>query len=115
MFFLFVTADTDLVRAQTICGGDTHVSPLDRTKRMKTNGAQQAGAASRYPALARDSGYLPWYVNSTKLTRPDQCAAPRGKGTRPRALTAEALPPPYGIAYDARPPTVDLISSSSSL
>ena len=40
---------------------------------------------------------------------------PRGKGTRPRALTAEALPPPYGIAYDARPPTVDLISSSSSL
>ena len=42
------------------------------------------------------------------LTRPDQCAAPRGKGTRPRALTAEALPPPYGIAYDARPPTVDL-------
>ena len=44
-----------------------------------------------------------------KLARPDQCAAPRGKGTRPRALTAEALPPPYGIAYDARPPTVDLI------
>ena len=37
------------------------------------------------------------------------------KGTRPRALTAEALPPPYGIAYDARPPTVDLISPSSSL
>ena len=69
MFFLFVTADTDLVRAQTICGGDTHVSPIDRTKRMKTNGAQQAGAASRYPALARDSGYLPWYVNSTKGLR----------------------------------------------